>query len=144
MNWLFALFGVLGGVAIGVQASINGGLGKKIGAIEGSLVSFAIGTVVLLLLFIFFGKGQILSVGSVPKWQLTGGLLGAFYIFISILIVPKIGVATSLITVIVGQVAMGTLIDHFGLFGGRQIPVDWQRVLAIVLLCAALYFFYRD
>ncbi|WP_146812093.1 DMT family transporter, partial [Aneurinibacillus danicus] len=78
---------------------------------------------------------------SVPKWQLIGGLLGAIYVFVMILAVPKIGVGSSLIAVIAGQMLASTLIDHFNVFGGKQILIDWKRIVALILLAFALYLF---
>ena len=143
IKWIFPLLAVIGGVAVAIQASINGGLGKKIGTLEGSVVSFAIGTLALLFIVIFFGKGNIASVTTIPKWQLTGGLLGAFYVFAIILVVPKIGVAAGLTAVIVGQLIMSAVIDHYGLFGSRQIPFDYKRGLALILLFCSLFLFYK-
>ncbi len=143
IKWLFPILALLGGVAVAIQASINGGLGKKVGTLEGSLVSFLIGTLALLFIVIFFGKGNITTLTTVPKWQLTGGLLGAFYVFVAVLVVPRVGIATTLTAVIVGQLIMSAVIDHFGLFGSRQIPFDYKRALALVLLVCSLFLFYK-
>ncbi len=80
---------------------------------------------------------------SVPKWQLTGGILGAFYVFVMVLIVLKVGVANSLAAVIAGQLVMSSIIDHFGLFGGQRIPFDMTRLAAIACLFLALWLFFR-
>jgi bacterial/archaeal transporter family-2 protein len=141
MKWLFPFLALLGGIAIGFQAVINGGLGKKVGTVEGSFISFLIGTLALSFVVIFFGKGNIFAVSHVPKWQLIGGLLGALYVFIMVLVVPKIGVTASFIAVIAGQLIIGAIIDHFGLFGGKQVPLDLKKILAIGLLFAALFLF---
>ncbi|WP_286883865.1 DMT family transporter [Aneurinibacillus sp. UBA3580] len=141
MNWLFVVFTVIAGAVLSVQAGVNGALGKKVGTIEGSFISFTVGTLVLFLLTIFMGKGNILAAFSVPKWQLIGGLLGAIYVFVMILAVPKIGVGSSLIAVIAGQMLASTLIDHFNVFGGKQILIDWKRIVALILLAFALYLF---
>ncbi|MBW9235214.1 DMT family transporter, partial [Leptospira santarosai] len=42
MKWMYLLLSVAGGVAIGIQAVVNGGLGKKVGTIEASFISFLI------------------------------------------------------------------------------------------------------
>jgi transporter family-2 protein len=141
VNWLFVVFTVIAGAVLSVQAGVNGALGKKVGTIEGSFISFTVGTLVLFLLTIFMGKGNILAAFSVPKWQLIGGLLGAIYVFVMILAVPKIGVGSSLIAVIAGQMLASTLIDHFNVFGGKQILIDWKRIVALILLAFALYLF---
>ncbi|MBO8163283.1 MAG: DMT family transporter [Brevibacillus sp.] len=143
MNMLMMLLSLLAGIGVAAQAGINGALGKKVGTIEASVVSFSIGTLCLMLLVIFFGKGNLLSTLTQPKWMLLGGVLGAIYVFVMVLSVPKIGVASTLVAVIAGQIIASTVIDHFGLIGGRQIPVDWQRMLGILLLAAALFLFYR-
>ncbi|PLT32897.1 DMT family transporter [Bacillus sp. V5-8f] len=141
MKFIFPLLALMGGFAVAVQAQINGGLGKKAGAFEGAFVSFLIGTLALFFLMLFFGKGNILAVQAVPKWQLIGGLLGAFYVTVMILVVPKIGVAPTLVSVIAGQIIIGAVIDHFGLFGGVKIPIDLKKIMAIVLLFVSLYLF---
>ena len=116
MKLLLPLLALLGGAAVAFQAQINGGLGKKAGVLEASFISFGIGTLALFFAVLFFGKGNILAISTVPKWQLIGGLLGAFYVIVVILIVPKIGVAPTLIAVIAGQILLGAIIDSFRFF----------------------------
>jgi transporter family-2 protein len=140
---LFPLLAVIGGMALAVQGQINGGLGRKVGVIEGAFISFAIGTLALLFILLFFGNGNLSAFGTVPKWQLLGGLLGAFFVIVQVLVVPKIGVSASLIAVIVGQIILGAVIDHFGLFGGNRFPIDKQKMLALVLLLASLFLYIK-
>lgn len=138
---MLPLLAVVAGMVMAVQGQVNGGLGKKVGVLEGSFISFSIGTIALLLCLIFFGNGNISAISSVPKWQLTGGLLGAFYVLVMVFVVPKIGVSAALMAVIAGQIILGAIIDHFGFFGGNRFPIDKQKVIAIVLLFAALYLY---
>nr|MBO2505570.1 hypothetical protein [Bacilli bacterium] len=141
MKLLIALIAALGGVAVAVQSKVNGGLGQKIGLIEGSFISFLIGTLVLFFFTIFFGKGNILAVTEVPKWQLIGGILGAIYVSILIFSVNKIGVTSTLMAVVLGQIAVGAIIDHFGLFGGERYPITGTKMISILLLIVSLYLF---
>lgn len=143
MPWIITILAVIAGVGVGLQAGINGELGKRIGTIEGAFVSFAVGTLFLFLAMLFLGKGNILSMFTVPKWQLTGGLLGAAYVMIAIWAVPKIGVATTLLAVVTGQLVTSALLDHFGVISGQQIPLDGKRVSALLLLALALFLFYK-
>jgi len=141
LKLLFSLIALIGGMAIAFQAQINGGLGKKVGAMEGALISFLIGSLTLLLVVIFFGKGNLAASATVPKWQLLGGVLGAIYVFIMVFTVPKIGVAPTLVAVIAGQLVIGAIIDHFGLLGGTQIPIDSKKIIALLLLFVSLFLF---
>lgn len=138
---IFPLLALIGGMAIAMQGQINGGLGKKVGVIEGSFISFSVGTLALLFILLFFGSGNISAISTVPKWQLIGGLLGAFYVIVQVIVVPKIGVSASLMAVIVGQIILGAVIDHFGFFGGNRFPIDKQKMIAIVLLLFSLFLY---
>jgi transporter family-2 protein len=60
-----------------------------------------------------------------------------------IMAVPKIGVASALIALVIGQLTTSTIIDHFELIGGRHIPIDWKRIVGLVFLVIALFLFYK-
>ncbi|KGR76374.1 membrane protein [Ureibacillus sinduriensis BLB-1 = JCM 15800] len=141
MKLIFPLLAMIGGMALAVQSQINGGLGRKVGVIEGSFISFFIGTLALLFILIFFGRGEISAISTVPKWQLLGGLLGAFFVMVQVIAVPKIGVSAALMAVIVGQIVLGAIIDHFGLFGGTAHPIDARKLIALVLLLFSLFLY---
>ena len=40
MKWVWMLLALTAGMAVSVQAGVNGGLGKRIGVLEGAFVSF--------------------------------------------------------------------------------------------------------
>jgi transporter family-2 protein len=143
MNWLILILVLVAGAATSIQAGVNGALGKKVGIIEAAFVSFLVGTIFLFIIYIVTRKGNLLAALDLPKWQLTGGLLGAIYIMIMVIAVPRVGMAAALITLIVGQVTTSTLIDHFGLIGDRNIPIDLKRVCGLVLMAAAVFLFYK-
>jgi bacterial/archaeal transporter family-2 protein len=141
MKMIYSLLALAAGIALGIQAVVNGGLGKKVGTMEASFISFGIGTAALFFTVLFFGKGNILAISEVPKWQLIGGLLGAIYVFIVILATPKIGVVATLMSVVIGQIVIGAIIDHFGLFGGGKYPLELNKIVAILLMFFSIYLF---
>ncbi|SDC47877.1 transporter family-2 protein [Melghirimyces thermohalophilus] len=142
MNWFFLLLSVLGGAGLAFQAAINGPLGKKIGTLEVSFLAYAVGTLALLCFTIFFGKGNLSAVLSVSKWKWFIGIFGAMYIFVMVLSVPRIGTASAIIAAIVGQVIISMIMDHFGL-GGQTIPINWFRIMGVILMFFALILFYK-
>lgn len=143
MDWLYLLLSFIGGIGLAFQATVNGELGKKVGTIEVACIAYTVGTLALFIMAYFFGKGNLMSALSFPKWKLFVGLLGALYIFIVILSVPKIGVASAIIATIVGQLFLSTIVDHFGLFSNSPTPISRYRLLGLVLMILSTYLFYK-
>lgn len=136
MNSLFFfLLMFAGGIAVAVQPSINGRLAQRVGVLESSCVSFAIGTAVLLALVLAGGRAaNMRGVAAAEWWELTGGIYGAFFVTLTILAVPRIGTTSAMAATIAAQLMAGLLLDHFGLFGFRTIPLDLKRALGVALL----------
>lgn len=144
MSSLFLLLAILaGGVAATVQPPINARLAEKIGVLHSSTVSFLVGTLVLLVISLSVGRGSFRAIGTVPWWQLSGGLFGAFFVTLTILAVPRLGTGTVMAALIVSQLVTGMVFDHYGLFGMRQISLDFNRVVGVVLLLAGVALIYR-
>lgn len=141
MKLIIAFLALIGGSAVAVQSQINALFSKKVGVLESATVSFMVGALALFFLAFFFGKGNFLNVFTVPKWQLIGGLLGAFFIVINIYSVNLIGVAATFMAVIIGQIFVGAVIDHFGLFGGVAYPMNMTKLIALTLMFVGIYLF---
>jgi transporter family-2 protein len=132
-----------GGIAVALQPSINARLAEKIGVVESSTVSFAVGTAALLLVVLWQGRGGLREIGSASWWELTGGLLGAAFVTLTILVVPRIGTASAMTATITAQLVTGLVIDHYGLFGLRSVPFDPKRGLGVALLLLGAALVYR-
>ena len=145
MNLFLLLLLVVGaGAVLSVQAAINGRLGQTVGVLRSSLLTFVVGTVVTGLLIVFFEPAHAVSLLDVPKWQLGGALFGVVYMMVMVGAVPRVGTAVATVAVILGQLAMGLLIDNFGWLGNPAIELSGSRVLAMACLARALVFMYRS
>ena len=133
---LLFLLMVFGGVAVAVQPSINARLAQRVGAYESSFISFAVGTLAMLVVVVVAGKGDLRGIGDVRWWELTGGFLGAFFVTLTIIAVPRLGTAAVMAAIIAGQLASASLLDQFGAFGLRQIPCTPLRLVGVCLLAA--------
>lgn len=131
---MLMFFMFCGGIAVALQPSINGRLAQRTGIIESSCVSFAVGTLALLLVVLLAGEGSLRQVTTARWWELTGGLLGALFVTLTIVAVPRIGTASAMAATITAQLLTGLLLDHFGIFGLRTVPVDGKRALGVALL----------
>ncbi|MBK5274159.1 MAG: DMT family transporter [Desulfuromonadales bacterium] len=134
-NLVLVLLVACGGLAVAMQPSINARLARNIGNFESSLVSFAVGTLALLVVVLIFGRGNMRGVAAASWWELTGGFLGAYFVTMTIIAVPRLGTAAVMAIAIAGQLIAGALLDQYGAFGLRQIPLTPLRGVGIMLLC---------
>ena len=133
-NPILILLMLCGGMAIAVQPSINARLAQKIGALESSMISFGVGTLALLMVVLMTGRGNLRGLTGASWLELTGGFLGAFFVTLTIICVPRLGTAAVMAMVISGQLIAGALLDHYGLFGLRQLPLTPLRLAGMLLL----------
>lgn len=140
-KWFYVILAVLGGVSISPQGAINALLGRYVGNLQATAVSFAVGLLVvstacLLLRGVYPGSwGRIVEA---PAWAFTGGLLGAIIVLTTLLSVPKIGATPTLLAILIGQVLISVVMDHYGLFGLEAQPVALRRIVGLGLLLAGL------
>jgi transporter family-2 protein len=64
----------------------------------------------------------------------TGGIFGAIFIGIAIMMVPRLGVALVLALIIVGQMLGSLAFDHFGLMGVPLHPANPVRLAGAAFL----------
>lgn len=143
MSITILLASLMGGILLSAQSSVNGSFSKKAGTLESAFLTFITGAMMLSIVVLFFGSGNLLSILDAPKWQLSAVWFGVGYLFLTILAVPKIGVIATNLSAVIGQLSMGMLIDHFGWFGGIQVLFDYKRLIAIVLMLIALRLIYK-
>ncbi|WP_243370193.1 DMT family transporter [Geotalea sp. SG265] len=132
-----------GGLAVALQPSINSRLAQKIGFIESSCISFAVGTLALYFVALVAGRGNFRNLPEAAWWELSGGLLGAYFVSMTILAVPRIGTTAALAATITAQLLTGLFLDTFGFFGFRQIPFDLKRAVGVALLIAGTSLVFR-
>jgi len=143
MSIIILFASLIGGILLSAQSSVNGSFSNKAGTLESAFLTFITGGMMLSIVVLFFGSGNLLTILDAPKWQLSAVWFGVGYLFLTILAVPKIGVIATNLSAIIGQISMGMLIDHFGWFSGIQISFDFKRMIAIVLMLIALRLIYK-
>ena len=131
------------GLAIAMQSPINASLGRALQAspLIASLCSFFIGTLCLLLIAIINGELNITLFQNLPKqewWKFLGGVLGAFFVFGTILIAPKIGLVSMFIIMLVGQLLTSLILDSIGAFDLNTKAITWQKITGLVIILAGL------
>jgi transporter family-2 protein len=133
------------GGLIALQAPINSLLGKKIGTFPAASVSFAIGTVVLVLLGLTVGGGfgDLGQIGSVPWHYLIGGLLGAAYVTSVLVTVRTLGAGGVTAATISGQLTASIVVDQLGILGVEKQAITAPRLAGVLLLAAGTFLVVR-
>lgn len=138
MTWLLLLPAALvAGMAAPTQFAINSQLRHVVGGpVLAAAISFLVGTVVLFVAVTAVSRAvpELGPIVSAPWWMYLGGLLGAFYVCASIVLTPRLGVATTIGMFLAGQVVASMIIDHLGLFGVPVQPANIPRILGAVLV----------
>jgi transporter family-2 protein len=132
-----ALLAVLAGAGLVLQQILNANLRAGLAsAAWAGFASYAVGlTCMALLAAALRDPVPAASVaGRIPWWTWTGGLFGALFIGLAILLVPKLGAATFFALLVTGQMLASILFDQFGLLGLAQRSVDLPRLIGVGLL----------
>ena len=147
MAWtglLFTLVALIGGGLIALQAPINAEVATRLGhPISAATMSFCVGTIALIVFTLLFARNStnLSALGTMPLYMLLGGgLLGAVYVTVTLMLAPRIGVAALMALGIAGQLMAGLLIDRFGMFDLVERGLTTGRVsgAALVLVGALM------
>jgi len=135
---ILSLVAVLGGACIALQLPINARLGQGLGfPIAAAMMSFISGMVLLTSLTLIATKlgGTSLNWGQVSlPFYVLGGLLGAIYVTITIVLIPHIGTTATFGLSIVGQLLGGMVLDRIGFVGFTVRELNLGRVSGVMLL----------
>jgi len=136
---LFSLAAVVGGMCVALQLPINARLGQGLGfPIAAAMVSFISGTIILSLITMTstkIGGGVSLGWGQVSwPFYVLGGLLGAIYVTMTIMLIPRIGTTAVFGLSIVGQLLGGLILDKIGFVGFTARELSLGRISGVVLL----------
>ncbi len=139
----FSLFmiGVLAGSMITVQSVLNSVLGRKTGNFGSVLIlTFVSIAVLLVLIALFPGTSNLRSLPGLSEWHLyLGGVFGVVILAAPIFLIPRIGATSTLTALVIGQLVLALVFDHFGFFNTPRIEINLVRVIGLMLLIAGVF-----
>lgn len=128
------LFGIIGGIAIGLQAPMASLMSQKLGVLESVFYIHLGGAIAAIIPLLFLGGRNLSHWRNVPWYVLGAGAFGLVAIASMSFMIPKIGVAPSVVLIVAGQLLVGVILDHYGMLGAHIRPLDFTRVLGLVLV----------
>jgi transporter family-2 protein len=134
-------FAVLAGSMIAIQSVLNSALGEKTGHLGSVLILTLVSTFVLVVLIhLFPGTADLRRLPGLSQWYLyVGGILGIVILAAPIILIPKIGATATLTGLVIGQLLLAILIDHFGAFNVQRVEIDLTRMFGVILLAISAY-----
>jgi len=141
--WVVLLVATIGGIAVTLQSNFMGTMTRNLGTMESMFITYGSGGLVIALLMLLRGGGNLQGWRAIPPYAFTAGLLG-------LIIVGSIGFATAryglimtFAILLVAQYASAAAIDHFGLFGAIVQPFNAQRAVGTALLLVGAWLVLR-
>jgi bacterial/archaeal transporter family-2 protein len=136
---LIILIGLLGGVAVGLQSPLASMLSQRLGVMESVFIVHIGGALVALIPLLFYSGGKLAQWRSVPWYALGAGIFGLVVIGAVSYMIPRVGIAASITTIVAGQLIVGTILDHFGLLGASVRLLDPTRIIGLVVVLVGVW-----
>ena len=137
MDGLILALTALAGCLMPVQPAVNAVTAVYMNSpYLASFFSFFTGTVALglicLALRLPWPAGKVIA--GLPWWAWTAGPMGAFFVTMTIVAVPRLGTMSVMALLIAGQMTISLVMDHYGWLGVAAQPMTVWRVLGAILL----------
>ena len=123
------------GAIVALQPPVNSELGRQTTVLVAAFVGTALAAAALGVLVLFAGELSVVpkAFGVNPLW-LTGGLMGALLITVSLVTVRTLGAGGVVAATLCGQLVVSAVLDRAGVLGLDTIPLTPERLLGFVLL----------
>ncbi len=130
---------------IALQPPLNAVLGRATEGIAAAFISFLIGTLALAAILALSGGASSLGGATEVKWYylVGGGLLGAMYVYVSLVTVSAIGAGGVVAATITGQLVISLAIDRMGILGLHEAEITVGKVIGVLLLLGGTYLVVR-
>ena len=134
---------LISGLLTPIQTAVNSRLRASVGYVYlSTLVSFTVSTLALVAVGLIIGTPILPSsrqIGEASWWMWGGGIIALGTISVNILLFKAIGQLQAMVLPIFGQLVFSLVIDHFGLFGSRAIPISGFRFLGMCVVIAGVF-----
>lgn len=136
---LIILIGLAGGVAVGLQSPMASMITQRLGTFESVFIIHIGGAIIALIPLLIYGGGKLSQWRSVPWYALGAGVFGLVVIAAISYMIPRVGVAASITTIVAGQLLVSVVLDHYGLLGTSIRTLDVTRALGMAVLLVGVW-----
>ncbi|HVY84376.1 MAG TPA: DMT family transporter [Caulobacterales bacterium] len=133
----YSALSLIAGILIPILAALSGAMGRTLGNPSIAALITTGGAFALVLAYTLASGPLRVAPGSfalLTPLQMAAGFGMAFYVTSITFLAPRFGVGNAVMLVVAAQIASSAAIDHFGLFGAPQKPIDWLRALGLAVM----------
>ena len=76
-----------------------------------------------------------------PKYMLLGGAIGAFITLTVIKSMEMLGPARAVMLIVIAQLIVAYVIELLGLFGAEKQPLEWRKIIGMIVAIAGIIIF---
>jgi transporter family-2 protein len=136
---LIILIGLAGGIAVGIQGPLASLISQRLGLFESVFIVHLGGALMAVIPLLIQGGGKLGQWRSLPWYTLIAGVFGLIVIGAISYMIPRVGVAAAITTIVAGQVLVGAILDHYGLLGAMEKPMDGTRAIGLVVVLLGVW-----
>jgi transporter family-2 protein len=133
----YAALALAAGAFIPAMAALSGAMGRTLGSPWTASVIVVGGAFLMVLAYALLNGGIKFAPGALAQitpLQSLSGFAMAFYVCCITFLAPRFGVGNAVMLVVAAQIASSAAIDHFGLFGAPQKPIDLARAMGLAIM----------
>lgn len=133
---------LISGTLMSIQGVFNTQVTKQSGIWAASAFVQFTALLVCLLAWFFADRtsfGNILRVE--PKYMLLGGAIGAFITYTVIKSMEMLGPARAVMLIVIAQLIVAYVIELLGWFGAEKQPLEWRKVIGMVIAITGIAIF---
>lgn len=134
ISGIAVVLGLTAGCAVALQGPFISMIGGRIGNLESVFVIHLSGAVLAAIPLMMLRGGGLTEWRTLPWYVFFGGGFGLVIVGTIGFGLPKIGAAGIFTLIVVGQMIMGVIIDHYGWIGTPIRPLDLGRVAGVAVM----------
>lgn len=128
------LIALLSGALMSVQGVFNTQVTKTTGMwVSNGWVQFS-AFLLCVVAWLIAGRDNVMTLAKVePKYVLLGGVIGAGITRTVIKSMEQLGPAKAALLIVISQLIVAYVIELMGLFGVEKEPLEWRKVIGMVI-----------
>lgn len=140
---ILVVIATIAGVAMAAQAQLMGHLDRSVGTMESVFLTYGTGAAVIGVIMLAMRGGNLSEWQNAPWYAHSAGLLGLIIVGGIGYATPRLGLATTLTIAVATQFTVAAIIQHFGLLGADQQPMDISRLGGMATILVGVWLMMR-